>query len=208
MFASLVISYRPQKNNSAPGEDMIPYSLLKLCADSSLRVICDLFNQCLSKNIFPIAWKTAKLRMLAKPVKDRKEAGSNRPISLLSYLVNLFERFIYMPLIPASKEKQFFSEIQVGFSKGRSTQEHLLRLAQGVSNEFKRRDCTVAVFLDVKAAFYAVWINGLKFKIKQIGLSQQMEKLLFSFLDNRTLRVFIDEAWSRSVELGAGTPQG
>ena len=97
---------------------------------------------------------------------------------------------------------------QAGFTKGRSGQEHLLRLSQGVFNGFKRRYCTLALFLDVKAAFDAVWKSGLKHKINKIGLTRQMKNILFSFLDNRTLRVNIDGFWSEVVELKAGTPQG
>ena len=84
----------------------------------------------------------------------------------------------------------------------------MFRLAQDVSNSFKGRNCTIGVFLDVKSAFDSVWRNGLKSKIKRIGLSQQIEKLLFSFLDGRTLRVFIDNVWSEGITLGAGVPQG
>merc|ERR1712002_431111 len=75
-------------------------------------------------------------------------------------------------------------------------------------NSSKKRNCTIGLFLDVKAAFDAVWKNGLKTKIKKIGLSKQLENLLFSFLDHRTLRIFIDGQWSEIVELRAGTPQG
>ena len=67
------------------------------------------------------------------------------------------------------------------------TSEHLLRLAQQVSNGFKQRKCTLALFLDVKAAFDSVWKNGLKYKINRIGLTKQMRNMLFSFLDERTL---------------------
>ena len=88
------------------------------------------------------------------------------------------------------------------------TTEHLFRLAQQVSNGFKERKCTLALFLDVRAAFDSVWRNGLKFKIDKIGLTKQMRNLLFSFLDERTLRVNVDGTWSDVVSLEAGTPQG
>ena len=35
-----------------------------------------------------------------------------------------------------------------------------------------------------------------------------MENLLFSFLDDRTLRIFENGIWSEVVKLDAGTPQG
>ena len=75
-------------------------------------------------------------------------------------------------------------------------------------NGFKTRQCTAGLFLDVKKAFDTVWKNGLKFKIQNIGLSKQIENILFSFLDDRTLCVFENGIWSQKVDLEAGTPQG
>ena len=88
------------------------------------------------------------------------------------------------------------------------TSEHLFRLAQHVSNGFKERKCTLGLFLDVRAAFDSVWKNGLKYKINKIGLTKQMRNILFSFLDERTLRVNVNGTWSEIVTLEAGTPQG
>ena len=200
------------KAKSAPGDDGITYALLKKCSDNTKQIICNLFNKCLSENVFPDPWKKAKVRMLAKPGRDRKKAANYRPISLLSCLGKILERYIYRYLIKELEDKKFFNRNQAGFTRGRSAHEHLLRLAQGIENGYKRRDCTLGLFLDVRAAFDSVWKAGLKYKIKQIGLSTQLKNLLFSFLDNRALNVFIPHGsngiWSEEVFLRAGTPQG
>ena len=122
----------------------------------------------MSKNVFPSAWKKAKVRMVPKPGRDKKQACNYRPISLLACLGKLYERYIYAYLMKELNALNFINDHQAGFVKGRSTQEHLLRLSQGVYNGFKRRDCTLALFLDVKAAFDAVWKNGVKYKINKI----------------------------------------
>ena len=196
------------KKNSAPGEDCISYDLMKLCADSTKQTFCNLLNECLTKNVFPNAWKEAKVRMVAKPGRDKNFACNYRPISLLSALGKMYERYIYVYLMKELNEKNFLNVNQAGFIKGKSTQEHLLRLAQGISNGFKKRHCTLGLFIDVKAAFDAVWKNGVKFKINKIGLSNQLENILHSFLDNRTLKVYVNGIWSDTVHLRAGTPQG
>ena len=196
------------KTKSAAGEDGVTYTVLKCCSDKTIGKICDVFNKCLSENVFPCQWKSAKVRMLPKPGKDHCKAVSYRPISLLSCLGKIYEKHVYKHLMKELTAKNYFKDVQAGYSKGRSAQEHLFRLTQGITNSFKKRDCTIGLFLDVKAAFDAVWINGLKLKIKNIGLSKQLENLLFSFLDERVLRIFIDGMWSETVELKAGTPQG
>ena len=196
------------KMNSAAGEDGISYKLLAKCSDSSKQVFCNIINACLKENVFPDAWKEATVKMLPKPGRDRNFACNYRPISLLSCLGKIYERHIYIYLMLELQSKNFLNNHQAGFTKRRSTQEHLFRLSQDIQNGFKSRNCTLAIFLDVKAAFDAVWRNGLKHKINKIGLSKQLENLLHSFLDNRTLNVFHNGFWSETVELKAGTPQG
>ena len=102
----------------------------------------------------------------------------------------------------------FFSQNQAGFRKGKSTQELIFRITQDIFNGFKMRKCTIGAFLDVQAAFDAVWTNGLKYKIKRIGLPPQLQNLLFSFLKERSLRVNVENSYSETVYLRAGTPQG
>ena len=196
------------KAHSAPGEDLITYDILKLCSSNTRKLVCKLMNQCLSKNVFPQAWKAAKCVMLPKPGRDKYQASNYRPISLLSCLGKMLERHLYANLLKELNEKNFFNDHQAGFRKKRSTTEHLFRLAQQTSNGFKLRKCTLALFLDVRAAFDSVWKNGLKYKINKIGLSDQMRNMLFSFLDDRTLRVNVNGTWSEIVTLEAGTPQG
>lgn len=146
--------------------------------------------------------------MLPKPGRDKNYAANYRPISLLSALGKMYERYIYIFLMKELNSKKFFNPNQAGFLKGRNAQEHLIRLSQGVSNGFKKRFCTLGIFLDVRATFDAVWTNGLKHKIGRIGLSKQIQNILYSFLDSRTLRVNVNGIWSEVVRLRAGTPQG
>ena len=196
------------KSSSASGEDSISYNLMELCSDSSKQVFCNIINACLAENIFPKAWKEAKVIMLPKPGRDRSFACNYRPISLLSCLGKIYERHIYIYLMIELQNKGFLNAYQAGFRKKRSTQEHLFRLSQDILNSFKKRECTLALFLDIRATFDSVWTNGLKYKINKIGLPKQLENILHSFLDSRTLNVFVNGIWSEMVELKAGTPQG
>ena len=196
------------KKHSAAGEDSISYDLMKQCSDNTKQVFCSVINECLLQNVFPRSWKEAKVVMLPKPGRDKNLAGNYRPISLLSALGKMYERYIYAYLMKELNEKNFLNPCQAGFTKGRNSHEHLFCLSQDISNGFKKRKCTLGLFLDVKAAFDAVWKNGLKHKIKRIGLSNQIKNLLYAYLDNRTLRVCVNGVWSEVVELRAGTPQG
>ena len=105
-------------------------------------------------------------------------------------------------------KKKFFSAVQAGYQKGKSAEEHLFRLTQDIYNGFKERKCTIGIFLDVQKAFDAVWLNGLKLKIKNLELPTQIQNIIFSFLTNRYLKVNVDGVDSSQIQLKAGTPQG
>ena len=196
------------RRNSAPGEDKTSYEDLRLCNDTSLAKLCQILNACLKLGYFPSSWKHASVKMVPKPNKDISSPTGYRPISLLSCVSKCFERIIGERLYDQLESLNFFNEIQTGFRKKRSTQEHLLRLAQEVHNAFKKRNCTVGVFLDVSSAFDAVWLDGLKFKINKIKIPANLKKLLFSFLDDRSLHVNVNGCPSLHINLEAGTPQG
>ena len=196
------------KSNSSPGEDLISYDVMKKCSDKSLEVLCKLINHCLAKNVFPSRWKYAQIKMLVKPGKDPRTPTGYRPISLISCLGKIYERYVCEHLVQKLTEKKYLADVQAGYQKGKSSQEHLFRLAQDVFNGFKERKCTIGIFSDVHKAFDAVWINGLKLKIKNIGLPTQLQNILFSFLTDRFLKVNVDGSVSNSVRLEAGTPQG
>ena len=42
------------------------------------------------------------------------------------------------------------------------------------------------VFLDISKAFHKVWQLGLKYKLRQIGISETLLNTLTDVLDNRT----------------------
>ena len=131
------------KSRSSPGEDGITYNILKSCKDKTIEKICDILNKCLKDNVFPKQWKSAKVRMLPKPGKEHSKAVGYRPISLLSCLGKIYEKHIYNHLMKELTAKKFFRDVQAGYSKGRSPQEHLFRLTQSIMNSFKKRDCTI-----------------------------------------------------------------
>ena len=109
---------RETKAKSAPGDDGITYDLLKICSNGTKQILCNILNQCADQNVFPKAWKEAKVRMVAKPGRDKKLACNYRPISLLSCLGKIYERYIYAYLMKELNDKNFLNMNQAGFTKG------------------------------------------------------------------------------------------
>ena len=61
-----------------------------------------------------------------------------------------------------------------------------------IAKAFDRSGATQAVALDISKAFYRVWHDSLLHKIKSYGISGQIFGLIFSFLNNRWLRMVLD----------------
>ena len=63
-------------------------------------------------------------------------------------------------------------------------------------------------FLDMSKAFDRVWHEGLIYKLKTIGVSNNLLTLFQSFLDNRYQRVLLNGQNSHWEMIKAGVPQG
>ena len=61
-----------------------------------------------------------------------------------------------------------------------------------IAKAFDRSGATQAVALDISKSFYRVWHDSLLHKIKPYGISGQISGLIFSFLNNRWLRMVLD----------------
>ena len=67
---------------------------------------------------------------------------------------------------------------------------------------------TCLVFLDVSKAFDKVWIDGLLFKIKQLGIVGPLFNWLKSYVSGRHQKVVLNGCQSTICSLTAGVPQG
>ena len=123
--------------------------------------------------------------MLIKPDKPPSQTTSYRPISLLGAIMKLFERVVEKRLQKHLEDNGFFSKYQSGFRKSKSTDGHLFRLFQTITESFSRGELVIAVLLDVEKAFHSVWHSGPRYKIYQLDLPTKLEE---SFLVGRVIR--------------------
>ena len=74
-------------------------------------------------------------------------------------------------------------------------------------NQLSRDQCNI-ICRDVAKAFDKVWHRGLKYKILQFQLSDIVEKILCSFLDDHTVQIKMFGKLSLKFDLKSGVPQG
>ncbi|GBM34722.1 hypothetical protein AVEN_208883-1 [Araneus ventricosus] len=87
---NLIKKINPRK---ATGPDGVPNKAIKMLTLNAVTLLTKFFNKCLILQHFPNAWKIAHVLMFPKPNQNRKLPGSYRPISLLSNLGKLYEKF-------------------------------------------------------------------------------------------------------------------
>ena len=137
--------------------------------------------------------------MLLKPDKPITLTTSYRPISLISSIMKLFERVIEQRLRSHLEDIGFINKHQSGFRRAKSTDDHLFRLSQSITESFNRGEHVVAAFLDVEKAFDNVWHNGLRYKIFQLGLPTKMTRWLSDFLVGRLIQVNVNSSLSNQI---------
>ena len=194
--------------SEASDPDCIPVVVLKNCQPEPSYILAELFNKCLKESCFPDCWKVSSLVPVFKNVGERSAAKNYRPVSLLSVISKVFERFVNNTIVDHLEKCGLFSDFQYGFRSSWSTADLLTVVSDRIARVFNRSGATRAVALDKSKAFDRFWHAHLLHKLKSCGISGQIFGLISSFLSNRRLRVVLDEKFSQEYPVNAGVPQG
>ena len=193
---------------SAPGEDLITYNMIKkthpTCKDNILRI----FNQIWNENTYPKAWEQAITLSFPKPNKNKSLKDNYRPIALTSSLCKLFEKIVNIRLVKTLENRQVISNFQFGFRKHRSTIDALLRIQTDILDAFSRKEHTIAVFFDIKKAYDTAWRHNILETIHKAGIRGNLAYFIKNFLNTRKFKTQIGAIQSDEVEQEQGVPQG
>ena len=105
-------------------------------------------------------------------------------------------------------ENDLISQYQSGFKPEDSCNNQLLSNTHEIYQSFDGGFDLRSVFLDISKAFDKVWHDGLIFKLKQNGISNNLFNLLSNFLINRKQRVVLNGQTFSWAVVNAGVPQG
>ena len=194
--------------NTSVGPDQIAYAFFKNLTATGLTYFLTSLNQIWQDSSFPPSWRSSTLIPILKPRKPPDNPSSYRPISLTSCASKVMERMINIRLRTYLESNKYLSPYQNGFRPGRSTADSLLQLIDQVQRGFQTKHVTIALFLDLKAAFDKVNKTALLIKLHKIGIRGRLANFTQEFLKDRTFQVRCGNTYSPTYTQDHGLPQG
>ena len=147
--------------------DVLPVKILKKFCNILVVPITILIDNSINKGIFPSALKIARITPIHKE-GTYTEPSNFRPISSLSYLSKIYEKFVSLRLLKFCKKISLISPNQFGFQQGISTLDALVSLTEEIYDSIDEKSHFMAAVIDVKKAFDCVK-GGVSSKIGQFG---------------------------------------
>ena len=185
--------------DSAPGEDMIAYSMLKKAPPEYIHQLASLYTRSLQEGKLPAVWKLATIIPIPKKNK------SYRPISLLSVIGKVMEKIILhrirWSVIPPNVRA-------TGFKPRSGTRDAISILLHDISISRTRRRRAAAVYIDLQKAFELVNKEVLLSELTTAGLQGNILAWTSDFLSHRRARVRFQNCCSNPQSFENGTPQG
>jgi hypothetical protein len=207
---AIVMKLNPDK---ATGPDNVSNRMLQHLPKTAMEAITGLFNRSWSQGIFPELWKQAHIHPIPKkpPIVAAKDF---RPISLLSALGKVMEKVVAGQIYEECQRKHILDDHQYGFRRNTSTTHALVNLTNNIYNHIhsSKRNGTMAVLIDLKAAYDSVNHDQLLYKIHKLPLPPHFYNWLVSYLEDRSsrTRAITSEGkhLSNPLIFSRGTPQG
>lgn len=193
---------------SSPGSDYVHYDMVKHLTNTGIKELLILYNTILSTGTFPKCWKTAIVIPVKKIGKDPNQINSYRPISLLNVLGKLFERIIDRRFKLTLENKNLLDNCQTAFRRGKSTMDNLATITDYITEEMNQKRCVGSIFIDIKNAYNTVWRKRVIREMIKMGFKGNLVKLIQSFFEDRTFRVYNGNHKSRELSTVNGIPQG
>ena len=103
---------------------------------------------------------------------------------------------------------KIIEEEQEGFREKRSTVQSLYRMQLELEDIQRNKKPAVLLNIDLEKAFDSVWIDGLVYKLQNIGITGNLLSIIQAFLSNRLTFIKIGNYHSNNFPIHIGLPQG
>lgn len=159
-------------------------------------------------NCVPEIWKKAIITPLFKNKGQRSDPANYRPISLTSAICKVMEKIVRDSLIDFLEKSGILSIHQHGFRSKRSTTSQLIECMNDWTKILDQSQSVDIIYLDFAKAFDTVSHPKLMFKLRKLGISDELLNWIHEFLSGRTQRVKVGTSLSFVGDVKSGVPQG
>ncbi|KAG1258817.1 hypothetical protein G6F68_008538 [Rhizopus microsporus] len=194
-------------NHSSPGPDGIPYQILLLVFEHhhASRIATQVYNDALSRSIFPPSWQETCMTLL--PKKGALTSLKNwRPISLINTDAKVFTRLLNARLMPHLN--RLISPQQLGFMPGRFIGENgkLLNVVMSVAE--KTSSQAIGLLLDQEKAYDRIHPEYLRQSMSVLGIPSAVIDSLCTLFFSTSIRINVNGHLSDSFIQQRGLRQG
>ena len=189
--------------------DPLPTSLVKHHIDALSPLLARIINASLSSTVFPAPMKHAVVvPALKKGGSDASVLTNYRPISNITFVAKITERFVAQQLQHFMEENRIYGIYQSAYRVHHSAETALVRIHNDIAQSIDSRRSVLLVLLDLSAAFDTINHNTLLRRLSGYGLSGDVLAWLTSYLCNRTCIVRVKSGVSEVETITTGVPQG
>ena len=167
----------------------------------------DIFNKSLGNGIFPNQWATSMVVPIPK-VGKLNEIGNWRPISLLPIPGRLLEKCVHKHILDHLQVNDLLSKAQFGFRPGLGTSDAVFEFSKHVYTELDKGNHVGACYVDASKAFDSVHHLLLLRKCSALGLHNDVNLWLKSYLSDRKQVTLLNNTHSTEAKVSFGVPQG
>ncbi|GIX83497.1 probable RNA-directed DNA polymerase from transposon BS [Caerostris darwini] len=175
------------KPKKASGIDGLSGEIVKEVFYANPGWFTSLFNFLLSTGHFPSIWKWARIVLIPKEGRTLNHPQDFRPICILPCWGKVLDKVITERLAYHLECGKLLHDLQYGFRKQRSTINALQHIKDFILSARNKKHHTCLVSIDMANAFNSVDWSLLKGKIAILPIPDYLKRIIFSFLDGRTV---------------------
>ena len=182
----------------------VPPQVLALCYDEIARPITPIMNLIRSSNWWPRIWKSEEVSIIPK-ITHPDSIEQTRNISCTSTFSKLAEHFMLVEL----RKEVCLPPHQFGGKKGCGTENLLCELSTDIMLGLDDNRAAVGLMsLDYAKAFNRMSHNHCLNALARGGASSQTLRMVYSFLEGRTMKIKHNGKFSSIRSTPGGAPQG
>ena len=193
----------------AAGFDAVTAEHLQNAGESLVVILTHIFNRIIDLEFIPKNFRIGTQIPLYKGKNTCSLDPNNyRGITLLTSLNKVFEMLIWGRVKDWWYDERVISPLQGACHSGMSCLHTALTLQETIAVGLDSNKKVFVAYFDVAKAFDGVWIDGLFYQIRKMGLTGKIWRLLYLSYQNFWCKVRINGTYSDWYQMQCGIHQG